>query len=413
MGRLVSSTTLERRKLISLPASAGNGSRYRGANDGTASSIGKYMRLSTTSQALANSAIAASGAQPVRRPIPGGPKRAQRRASVPTPNTALPEFDEHTWACIDLTGGSPPCAVLSRRTAPERPHEDHPARLEPLLAPIGQKAASGGAMEDQKGQAVTASPGPEAAAIRQSQDKPCSPSGPGQQHTPDPQRRLHPAASGSHHKTMPGLANASSTSPPHSASGIPSPEETQRRQCADIVKSPTKSQSDPGAYAPMVNAPDADRCLALVHHLAADREALDEELNHIADALRQNTELFERAIQGRTRKDRRDEIKAERARLVKQQESLNKLSTSLQAFRTLRAQRETVAKQTIDSYFEGHDTDGQERQLDKLTEAVQEAERQLVQTIVHSSLEASMSRWPGQQKPMPCPAVAPSTDPKM
>jgi hypothetical protein len=373
----------------------------------------------TTGQALANSVVAASGVQPVRRPIPGGPKRAQRRASALTPHTALPKFDEHTWACIDLTGGSPSCAALNRRTAPERPHEDHPARLGPLPAPIGQKAASGGAIEDQKGQTVTASPGPEAAAIRQSQDKPCSPPDSGQQHIPGPQRRPHPAAGGSHHKTMPGLANAPSTPPPHITSGIRGPEKTQRQPCSDIVESatcqspsPTKSQSDPGAYAPMVNTPDADRYLELVHQLAADREALDEELSHIAAALQQNTELFERAIQGRARKDRRNEIKAERARLVKQ-ESMSKLSNPLQAFRTLRAQRETVAKQTIDSYFEGHDTDGQERQLDKLTEAVQEAERQLAQTIVHNTLEASMSRWPGQLKPMPCPAVAPSTDPKM
>lgn len=203
-------------------------------------------------------------------------------------------------------------------------------------------------------------------------------------------------------KIIPDSDDEFMTPPSHNTSLVlPQERLKQQPQSSEVIDladdsnvSLTKPQTNArGAHTSATTSSDSDQYQTVLDHLVADQNILNEELNHVAALIRQNGQYFIEAINSRARKDKRDEIKAEKERLLKQQETLNGLAQPLQAYQKLCSQRETLAKQVTESYANGLDTDEDELRLDKLTDEIQETELQLVQAMVRGKLDkASLSK---------------------
>ena len=128
--------------------------------------------------------------------------------------------------------------------------------------------------------------------------------------------------------------------------------------------------------------------------------------------LQQNGQEFRRAIDERATKERRNEIKAAKERLLRQRELLKELAEPLAEYKELCDRREVVAKQVAQSYAEGLDTDEDESKLDQLTDEVQDAEETLLKALAEDGIdESSFNEPPYVQSSAAKEVIVPDTQP--
>ena len=127
----------------------------------------------------------------------------------------------------------------------------------------------------------------------------------------------------------------------------------------------------------------------LLSHLSENPQALATGHALIESRIRQNGQDFMRAINERWPKERRNEVKAEKERLIKQQKAIQDLSDAMGSYTDLCGQREALAKRIAQSYADGLDTEDDEVQLDDLTEVVEQKEDELNRIITDAGLGES------------------------
>ncbi|KAF4123946.1 bloom syndrome protein [Geosmithia morbida] len=141
-----------------------------------------------------------------------------------------------------------------------------------------------------------------------------------------------------------------------------------------------KDSVDPGFAAP-------DERLKLLAMLSATPDALRVACESLERQIIHNDESFRRAIDERAPKERRNQIKTAKERLLKQQRCLRGLSAPLQEYRKLCEQREALAQQVSQSYIDGLNTDEDESRLDQLTDGIQETEEALLKTLSEAGVD--------------------------
>lgn len=124
--------------------------------------------------------------------------------------------------------------------------------------------------------------------------------------------------------------------------------------------------------------PSSSQTPKILSRIQQNPEIIEQRVAHIDALVRQNGTKFLQAINERWPKERRHEIKLEKERLLRQQQSLKSITPSLAAYRTLANNRETLVQQIAASYAEGIDTDEDETLLDTLTDEIERKESALV-----------------------------------
>lgn len=124
----------------------------------------------------------------------------------------------------------------------------------------------------------------------------------------------------------------------------------------------------------------------LLSRILSNPQLLAKRCDSLDKQIQQNDRDFMKAINDRLPKDKRDEIKAEKEALVRQQKATQELDQSVKHYRSLHQQREAVAQQVARSYAEGANTDEQEARLDELTEHVETKERELSQMLAAAGI---------------------------
>ncbi|PHH78195.1 hypothetical protein CDD80_7217 [Ophiocordyceps camponoti-rufipedis] len=152
-----------------------------------------------------------------------------------------------------------------------------------------------------------------------------------------------------------------------------------------------------GGSAPGVSAVDA--AMAALHSppsghapklltlLSADEQALNRCLASLESRIQQNGRDFSRAVIERWPREKRDAIKSEKERLLKQRSAVAELSGSMESYKAICERRESLANQVAQSYANGLDTDEDEIRLDELTDQVQEMEQQLIRILTDAGLD--------------------------
>ena len=135
--------------------------------------------------------------------------------------------------------------------------------------------------------------------------------------------------------------------------------------------------------------PSSSQTPKLLSHLSANPQALSKRHALLESQIQQNRQDFMRAINERWPKEKRDEVKAEKERLLSQQNAVKGLVDSMESYRLLCEQREILAKRVAQSYADGLDTDEDEVQLDELTDQVQQREQYLVDSFSEAGLDES------------------------
>ncbi|RFU74891.1 bloom syndrome [Trichoderma arundinaceum] len=125
----------------------------------------------------------------------------------------------------------------------------------------------------------------------------------------------------------------------------------------------------------------------LLSHILANPQFLTKRCEYLDDQIQQNDRDFMQAINDRLPKDKRNEIKAQKERLVQQQKVTQDLNKSVESYKALSEQREAVAQQVARSYSNGVDTDEDEARLDELTEQVESKEQEIYQMLAAAGLD--------------------------
>lgn len=127
----------------------------------------------------------------------------------------------------------------------------------------------------------------------------------------------------------------------------------------------------------------------LVSYLSTNRKALATGHAIVESQIQQNSQDFMRAINERWPKEKRNEVKAEKERLLKRQQAIKDLSSAMKPYTLLCREREELAKRIAQCYAEGLDTETDEIQLDELTDSVDHKERQLAESLAEAGLDES------------------------
>ncbi|KAL7932788.1 hypothetical protein V8C35DRAFT_306785 [Trichoderma chlorosporum] len=158
--------------------------------------------------------------------------------------------------------------------------------------------------------------------------------------------------------------------------------ETQSTATADNLSESNHPQQ---TFTPSSQAPK------LLAHILRNAELLTNRCEYLDNQIQKNERDFMQAINNRLPKDKRNEIKAEKERLVQQQKATQDVSESVKRYKTLNEEREAVAQQIARSYSNGLDTDEDEARLDELTERVEATEQELFHMMAAAGLdEASL-----------------------
>ncbi|TFB05018.1 ATP-dependent helicase SGS1 [Trichoderma ghanense] len=172
----------------------------------------------------------------------------------------------------------------------------------------------------------------------------------------------------------------------------PAPRRAQARDLEASHQSPSETQSIATAdnvneiLHPQQPFMPSSQSSKLLSRIVSDSQLLAKRCDSLDEQIRQNDRDFMQAINDRLPKDKRDEIKAEKERLVRQQKATRDLDLSVKHYRTLHQQREAVAQKVARSYAEGINTDEEEARLDELTEHVETKERELSQMLAAAGL---------------------------
>ncbi|PTB42992.1 hypothetical protein M441DRAFT_25099 [Trichoderma asperellum CBS 433.97] len=133
--------------------------------------------------------------------------------------------------------------------------------------------------------------------------------------------------------------------------------------------------------------PSSSQTQKILSRILANPQLLIQKSESLDNQIQQNDRDFLQAINDRLPKDKRNEIKAEKERLIQQQKAMQDLNEAVKSYRALNEQREAVALQVAESYSKGVDTDDDEARLDELTERVESTERELSQILVEAGLD--------------------------
>ncbi|RCI15173.1 hypothetical protein L249_6880 [Ophiocordyceps polyrhachis-furcata BCC 54312] len=135
------------------------------------------------------------------------------------------------------------------------------------------------------------------------------------------------------------------------------------------------------------SSPPSSQAPKLLTLLSANPQALSHRLASLESQIQQNGRAFSRAVNERWSKEKRNAVKAEKERLLKQQSAVAGLIDSMDSYRAICERRESLANEVAESYANGLDTDEDEIQLDELTDQVQEMEQQLVPLLSDAGLD--------------------------
>ncbi|KAK1244945.1 hypothetical protein MKX08_004574 [Trichoderma sp. CBMAI-0020] len=140
-------------------------------------------------------------------------------------------------------------------------------------------------------------------------------------------------------------------------------------------------------HPPQHKFPSSSQTQKILSRILANPQLLIQQSEFLDDQVQQNDRDFLQAINDRLPKDKRNEIKAEKERLIQQQKAMQGLNKAVNSYRALNEQREAVALQVAQSYSKGVDTDEDEARLDELTERVESTERELSQILAETGLD--------------------------
>ena len=140
--------------------------------------------------------------------------------------------------------------------------------------------------------------------------------------------------------------------------------------------------------APLVTSSQAPKLLS---SLLTDPDILTRRVASLDSLIQQNERNFIRAINERWPRERRNEVKAEKERLLKQQRLVPDLHDPIQAYRVLVEKRESLAQKLAKSYADGLDTEDDEEKLDELTDEVQQTEESLLKLLSDAGVEESVA----------------------
>lgn len=140
-------------------------------------------------------------------------------------------------------------------------------------------------------------------------------------------------------------------------------------------------------HPPQQKLPSSSQRQKILSRILANPRLLIQQSEFLDDQIQQNDRDFLQAINDRLPKDKRNEIKAEKERLIQQQRAMQGLNEAVNSYRALNEQREAVALQVAQSYSKGVDTDEDEARLDELTERVESTERELSQVLAEAGLD--------------------------
>ncbi|KAF7561746.1 hypothetical protein G7046_g2407 [Stylonectria norvegica] len=152
----------------------------------------------------------------------------------------------------------------------------------------------------------------------------------------------------------------------------------------------------------------------ILAYVTSDLTALEKRIDQVDKLIQQNDRNFMRAINERWPKDRRNHIKAEKERLMRQQKAIRDLSKPVESYISLCKKREVLALRVAQAYSEGLDTDEDEASLDELTDEIQEVEQSLLKSFSDAGLdEASFTETPpiSSSSSMPGNVVVMGTQP--
>ncbi|KAH6610534.1 hypothetical protein Trco_000554 [Trichoderma cornu-damae] len=164
------------------------------------------------------------------------------------------------------------------------------------------------------------------------------------------------------------------------------PQRVQAKDLENPRSSSTETQSTGTADNVQQTFTPSSQTPKLLSHILANPQLLIKRCRYLDDQIQQNDRDFMRAINDRLPKDKRNEIKAEKERLVQQQKATQDLGESAESYKTLSEQREAVAQQVARSYSNGVDTDEDEARLDELTEQIEAKERELFSMLAATGL---------------------------
>ncbi|PHH64540.1 hypothetical protein CDD81_4319 [Ophiocordyceps australis] len=133
--------------------------------------------------------------------------------------------------------------------------------------------------------------------------------------------------------------------------------------------------------------PSSSQTPRVLAHLSANPQALGRMLALIETQLQNNGHEFVRALNERWPKEKRDGVKADKERLMKQQKAIKDLDEVMGSYRSICRQREEVAARVAQSYNDSLDTDQDELLLDQLTDRIQQLEQGLVHVLDEAELD--------------------------
>ncbi|KAH7328641.1 hypothetical protein B0I35DRAFT_473324 [Stachybotrys elegans] len=139
-------------------------------------------------------------------------------------------------------------------------------------------------------------------------------------------------------------------------------------------------------YQSAQDIPSSSQTPRLLTFLSANPGALPAKCKHLEQQIQQNGAEFMRAINERWPREKRNEIKVDKERLVKQQQVLQGLSEPLKAWALVCEEREAVAKRIAQSYADDLDTETDELQLDEITDRVKMMEEDLIRALAETGL---------------------------
>ncbi|KAL7946437.1 hypothetical protein V8C42DRAFT_36481 [Trichoderma barbatum] len=171
----------------------------------------------------------------------------------------------------------------------------------------------------------------------------------------------------------------------------PLPRRVQAREIEISLRNLSETQStataDNDVNHPPQSFTSSSQTPKLFSRILGDPQLLTKRSDYLDNQIQQNDRDFIQAINDRLPKDKRNEIKAEKERLVQQQKATQDLNDLVKRYKTLNEQREAVAQQVARSYSNGVDTDEDEARLDELTERVETTERELFQMLAAAGLD--------------------------
>ncbi|KAJ4163414.1 hypothetical protein LMH87_005146 [Akanthomyces muscarius] len=138
---------------------------------------------------------------------------------------------------------------------------------------------------------------------------------------------------------------------------------------------------------PPQNDSHSSQAPRILSYLSQNPNILDKKFQQLDVLIQQNAREFRQAIDSRCTKDKREGIKAEKERLLKQKKSLEALAVSFRSYVEMCDQREALAAQVAKAYVEGIETDEDEAKLDEITDIVEQKEKELLKELTEAGVE--------------------------